>query len=289
MKFIPRLIFEVAYSVLLAIKKLFTGFKHSGKHDIYLIISGISIGLCYFSPWFLILALITLFPSLKDHLSIHDGLIELKNIHLWANLSFSSFISSFYIHCFSFFSLFRNKNENNQTSNQPTSTNATATKTTTTTTTTNNKKNSLEGVSSNTKNNTSTTTTNTINTTTPERPQTKKPKNESNNNDVVNESRKNTIDSNSSSKPSKKRQNDSRKSKEEWGLPTLKVVDQYGNIMTVNPEKPTPIESEYFKGVILIMLKCDGEFSEYNRYGHHFGTKQRKFEVQFQVCSIISF
>jgi hypothetical protein len=74
-----------------------------------------------------------------------------------------------------------------------------------------------------------------------------------------------------------------QKVKEEWGLPTLRVVDQDGKVITVNPERPTPIESEYFKGVILIMLKCDGEFSEYNRYADHFGKKQRKFEVQFQV------
>lgn len=115
------------------------------------------------------------------------------------------------------------------------------------------------------------------------------------NNDYVNEDnnennnsrKKSSSNSTSNSKQSKKKQNDGRKMKEEWGLPTLKVVDQNGKIITVNPEKPTPIESEYFKGVILIMLKCDGEFSKYNRYADHFGTKQRKFEVQFQVESIL--
>jgi hypothetical protein len=89
-------------------------------------------------------------------------------------------------------------------------------------------------------------------------------------------------------KPEKKKHKNSQKAKEEWGLPTLRVVDQDGKIITVNPEKPTPIESEYFKGVILIMLKCDGEFSEYNRYADHFGKKQRKFEVQFQVLFFLN-
>lgn len=80
-----------------------------------------------------------------------------------------------------------------------------------------------------------------------------------------------------------RKQGSPQKAREEWGLPSLRVVDQDGKVITVNPEKPTPIESEYFKGVILIMLKCDGEYSEYNRYADHFGKKQRKFEVQFQV------
>jgi hypothetical protein len=93
------------------------------------------------------------------------------------------------------------------------------------------------------------------------------------------QSAKATATTDRATKKSKKGQ----KAKEEWGLPTLRVVDQDGKVITVNPEKPTPIESEYFKGVILIMLKCDGEFSEYNRYADHFGKKQRKFEVQFQV------
>jgi hypothetical protein len=107
--------------------------------------------------------------------------------------------------------------------------------------------------------------------------------------DAIEDSQKNDDPEQTSSqqpKSEKKKQKNSQKAKEEWGLPTLRVVDQDGKIITVNPEKPTPIESEYFKGVILIMLKCDGEFSEYNRYADHFGKKQRKFEVQFQVFLI---
>jgi hypothetical protein len=74
-----------------------------------------------------------------------------------------------------------------------------------------------------------------------------------------------------------------RVAKADWGIPSLKVVDFGGRIIPVNPDKPTPIESEYFKGHILIMLKCDGEYAEYNRYADHFQGKNRKFEVQFQV------
>lgn len=74
-----------------------------------------------------------------------------------------------------------------------------------------------------------------------------------------------------------------RSEKEDWGIPTLRVKDQTGKLIPVNSEKPVPIESDYFKGFILIMVKCDGEHSEYNRYASHFAGKQRKFEVQFQV------
>jgi hypothetical protein len=71
--------------------------------------------------------------------------------------------------------------------------------------------------------------------------------------------------------------------KETWGLPTLRVIDSNGKVVPVNPDTPTPMETDCFKGFILIMLKCDGEHEEHDRYKHHFKGKQRKFEVQFQV------
>ena len=74
-----------------------------------------------------------------------------------------------------------------------------------------------------------------------------------------------------------------RAAKEDWGVPTLRAKDQNGKIIPVNSEKPVPIESESFKGFILIMVRTDGDQSEYNRYASHFEGKQRKFEVQFQV------
>jgi hypothetical protein len=76
-----------------------------------------------------------------------------------------------------------------------------------------------------------------------------------------------------------------RSAKEDWGIPTMKVKDQTGKLIPVNSEKPIPIETEYFKGFILIMVRCDGEHSEFNRYEEHFAGKQRKFEVQFQVST----
>mmetsp|Transcript_2996 Transcript_2996/g.4552 ORF Transcript_2996/g.4552 Transcript_2996/m.4552 type:complete len:1659 (+) Transcript_2996:117-5093(+) len=86
----------------------------------------------------------------------------------------------------------------------------------------------------------------------------------------------------SPSRPKPKKIRKMRPAKEEWGMPTLRVLDQSGKIIPVNSEKPVPIESEYFKGCILIMVKCDGDLSEYNRHANHFQGKQRKFEVQFQ-------
>ena len=74
--------------------------------------------------------------------------------------------------------------------------------------------------------------------------------------------------------------------KEDWGIPTLRAKDQNGKIIPVNSEKPVPIESESFKGFILIMVRTDGDQSEYNRYASHFEGKQRKFEVQFQVILV---
>lgn len=62
-----------------------------------------------------------------------------------------------------------------------------------------------------------------------------------------------------------------------WGSPTLRIRDQEGNILEVNSDKPVPYESDYFKGHILTMVRCDG-----GRWEHHFAGKQRKFEVQIQ-------
>ena len=205
MKFLPRLAYEITLSICSAITKIFTGIPKNDKHEIYLIICGISFLFSLYSPWFLTIALLTLYPALHRHLSIHDGLIEIpKRSSADLIQSASEEIST-----------------NQETADQK----ATA--------------DSLD---------------NSV-------PEEKMPQ----------------------IKSETKKSKNSQKAKEEWGLPTLRVVDQYGKVITVNPEKPTPIESEYFKGVILIMLKTDGEFSEYNRYADHFGKKQRKFEVQFQV------
>jgi hypothetical protein len=73
------------------------------------------------------------------------------------------------------------------------------------------------------------------------------------------------------------------KGKAQWGLPTLRVKDSQGRIIEINSEKPVEVETEYFKGTILMMLRTDGDLEEFNRYEHHFSGKQRKFEVQFQV------
>lgn len=74
-----------------------------------------------------------------------------------------------------------------------------------------------------------------------------------------------------------------RVGKAAWGLPTLRVRDSDGGIIEINSEKPVEVETEYFKGTILIMLRTDGDLEEFNGYEHHFAGKQRKFEVQFQV------
>jgi hypothetical protein len=80
-----------------------------------------------------------------------------------------------------------------------------------------------------------------------------------------------------------------RVGKAQWGLPTLRVRDSEGRIIEINSEKPVAVETEYFKGTILMMLRTDGDLEEYNRYEHHFNGKQRKFEVQFQVFSLNCF
>jgi hypothetical protein len=62
-----------------------------------------------------------------------------------------------------------------------------------------------------------------------------------------------------------------------WGSPTLRVRDLHGNVLTINSDKPVPFESEYFKGVILVMMR-----QENGRWETHFQGKQRKIEVQVQ-------
>ena len=68
-----------------------------------------------------------------------------------------------------------------------------------------------------------------------------------------------------------------------WGIPTLRIKDFAGNIILVNSENPVPLESDYFKGVILFMVRTEGDHAKYNRYENHFRGRQRKFEVQIQV------
>jgi hypothetical protein len=77
MKFIPRLIYEISVSFVTAIKKISTGFKHHEHHEIFLIICGISAVMSIFYPWLFVVAILTLFPTLHDRLTIHDGLIEI--------------------------------------------------------------------------------------------------------------------------------------------------------------------------------------------------------------------
>eukprot|EP01041_Mallomonas_annulata_P003245 gene3245-6422_t len=69
---------------------------------------------------------------------------------------------------------------------------------------------------------------------------------------------------------------------ENWGIPTLCVKDINGKIITVNSPKPVPIESDYFKGHIVFMVRTDGDLAQYNTYEHHFHGRQRKFEIQIQ-------
>ena len=69
----------------------------------------------------------------------------------------------------------------------------------------------------------------------------------------------------------------------QWGMPTIRVRDSQGRIIEVNSREPVPVETDFFKGVILIMLRTEGDLEKYNHYEHHFKGKQRKFEVQFQV------
>ena len=69
-------------------------------------------------------------------------------------------------------------------------------------------------------------------------------------------------------------------------MPTLRLRDHNGNIIPINPNTSVPIETQYFKGEILFMLKCEGQLSSYNKYRSYFSSKAgndgRKFELQIQ-------
>jgi hypothetical protein len=69
------------------------------------------------------------------------------------------------------------------------------------------------------------------------------------------------------------------------GLPCLKVRDALNDkILEVNSEFPIEIETDMFKGQILILLNTEGALEKYNRYRDHFSGKfkPRKFEIQVQ-------
>lgn len=93
MKFIPILIYEVIISIFKVIKKLLTSFKSIEKNDFYLILTFLSLFLSLFFQWFLIITLLTLLPVLKVHLSIHNGLINQKNMLVSLFLFYFYFIS----------------------------------------------------------------------------------------------------------------------------------------------------------------------------------------------------
>jgi hypothetical protein len=82
MKFIPRLIYEICVSFITAIKKIFTGFKDHENHEIFLIICGVSAVMSLIYPWLLVVAVLTIFPTLHDRLTIHDGLIEIPKMYV---------------------------------------------------------------------------------------------------------------------------------------------------------------------------------------------------------------
>lgn len=67
-----------------------------------------------------------------------------------------------------------------------------------------------------------------------------------------------------------------------WGIPILRMIDETGKIIKINSLEPIEFENNYFKGIILPMIKCDGEYEEYNTYGKHLSKSNRKFEIQFQ-------
>ena len=71
--------------------------------------------------------------------------------------------------------------------------------------------------------------------------------------------------------------------REFWGIPSLRITAADSEVIKINPDIPIPIETEYFKGDILIMLNCnDKRLSKYDIYSEHFKGKQRKFEIQIQ-------
>lgn len=71
--------------------------------------------------------------------------------------------------------------------------------------------------------------------------------------------------------------------KSPWGVPTLRVRDTTGKLIEVNAETPVSFETEYFKGKVLIMVKCDGQLSAYDHYKYYFEGKQRRFDIQIQA------
>jgi hypothetical protein len=85
-----------------------------------------------------------------------------------------------------------------------------------------------------------------------------------------------------SSSTSAERTNNRRKA-EPWGIPTLRIRDPTGHVLMINPDEPVPYESEYFKGIILIMMRADD-----SKWETHFAGKQRKFEVQIQVYYFVA-
>ena len=68
-----------------------------------------------------------------------------------------------------------------------------------------------------------------------------------------------------------------------WGIPTVRVTDQSGNIVTINSDKPTPFESDFFRGELVFMMRTEGDLAKYNKYEGHFKGRQRRFEIQIQV------
>ena len=68
-----------------------------------------------------------------------------------------------------------------------------------------------------------------------------------------------------------------------WGIPCLQIKNVSNDeTIEINSERPVDIETEYFKGKILIMMNTCGKLSKYNRHQDHFKGKQRKFEIQIQ-------
>lgn len=74
-----------------------------------------------------------------------------------------------------------------------------------------------------------------------------------------------------------------------WGIPILRMIDETGKIIKINSLEPIEFENNYFKGILLPMIKCEGELEKYNTYGNHLSKSNRKFEIQFQVSFIFCF
>jgi hypothetical protein len=74
-----------------------------------------------------------------------------------------------------------------------------------------------------------------------------------------------------------------------WGIPVLRMLDDQGKVIKINSQIPIEVETSYFKGIILTMIRCEGEFESFNTYREYFQNKDRKFEIQFQVSDVIIF